>query len=47
MELIIALALFIGLIVTWLMLPGSTSTSTASLPKEGTVENTQQVHQPA
>ncbi len=47
MELFIALALFIGLIVTWMVLPSSTSTSTASLPQEGTVENVQQAQQPA
>jgi hypothetical protein len=29
MELMIALALFIGMIVSWLMLPGSTTTSHA------------------
>lgn len=38
MELFIALILFVSLIVTWLLLPGSASTSTASMPQEAPAE---------
>ncbi len=32
MELLLALILFIGMIVSWLMLPGTTTTHAASAP---------------
>jgi hypothetical protein len=32
MELILALALFIGMIVCWLMLPGSTTSTSVATP---------------
>ena len=38
MELFIALVLFVGMIVTWLVLPGSASTSTVNVPQEAPAE---------
>jgi hypothetical protein len=35
MELLLALILFIGMIVSWLMLPGSTTTKVAAEPETG------------
>jgi hypothetical protein len=45
MELFIALALFIALIVAWIMLPGSTTTP-AIVERESSVES-RTAHQPA
>jgi hypothetical protein len=45
MELFIALALFIGLIVAWIMLPGSTSTPVI-VERESSSEG-MTAHQPA
>ncbi len=45
MELFIALVLFVGMIVTWLLLPGSASTSSANVPQEAPAEAPRGAHQ--
>lgn len=45
MELFIALVLFVGLIATWLVLPGSASTSTVNVPPEALAEAPSAVRQ--
>lgn len=46
MELVLALILFIGMIVSWLMLPGST-TSEPVVTAETTERSTTTISQPA
>lgn len=46
MELVLALILFIGIVVSWLMLPGSTTTHTVAAT-ETSDRSTSTISQPA